>query len=280
MLRRAVRSLSSDPHGAWVTIVTMSTERTLIVIPTYQESANVEVLLRRIRVVIPQADVLVVDDASPDGTADIVDALGRELGGISALRRPGKEGLGTAYRAGFAYGIDHGYDVLLQMDADLSHDPAALPAFVRELRRGADLVVGSRYIPGGDIPQWSSGRRALSRLGNRYARAMLAIGTSDVTSGFRGYRASMLETADFSSTRATGFGFQIELAYRVARAGGRITEIPITFSDRLHGESKMSARITAEALSLVTWWAVRDRGLPHRRPEPVSLPDDSIRVAA
>ncbi len=233
--------------------------RVLVVSPTYQEAENIEEFLRRLRAAVPSADVLVVDDNSPDGTADRAEAVAAELGQVEVLRRPAKTGLGTAYRAGFTVGVERGYDVLVQIDADLSHDPAVLPFLLDEVERGADLAVGSRYVPGGAIPHWPWLRRALSRYGNRYAAFVLGSGVADATSGYRAYRADTLKAIDFASTRAKGYGFQIETAYRVWRWSGRIVEVPITFTDRVRGHSKMTWRIAVEELTLVTWWGVRDR---------------------
>jgi dolichol-phosphate mannosyltransferase len=239
--------------------------RVLVVTPTYLEAENMEEALRRLRAAVPDADVLVVDDNSPDGTADIAEALAPELGQVEVLRRPTKTGLGTAYRAGFTVGIERGYDVLVQIDADLSHDAAALPSLLREIDQGADLVVGSRYVPGGSVPHWPWFRRALSRYGNQYAGLVLGTGVADATSGYRAYPADTLKAIDFASTRAKGYGFQIETAYRVWRWGGRIVEVPIIFTDRVRGHSKMTWRIALEELSLVTWWGVRDRMRGRRR---------------
>jgi dolichol-phosphate mannosyltransferase len=231
----------------------------LVVVPTYEEAANIERLLRAIRSTTPDVDVLVIDDNSPDGTADIADVMAQELGQIEVLRRERKAGLGSAYRAGFALGVTRGYPIIIEMDADFSHDPAALSSLLREIRLGADLVIGSRYIPGGSIPEWSGRRRALSRYGNKYAAWILGANASDLTSGYRAYRSEALHRAGYSETTANGYAFQIELAYRVGCAGGRITEVPIVFNDRTQGRSKMSTRITLEALARVTWWGVRDR---------------------
>ena len=237
--------------------------RCLVVIPTYQEVGNVEEVLRRSRAALPGGEVLIVDDGSPDGTADRAEEVAEELGGVSVLRRQSKDGLGAAYRAGFAWGIDRGFEVLIEMDADLQHDPAALPRLVGAIEAGAELAIGSRYVPGGSIPSWSWHRRALSRYGNRYAAFVLGLPVADATSGFRAYHAHTLRLLDTSAFRADGNGFQIETAYRISRAGGRIAEVPISFADRAVGESKMSWKIVAEALVLVTWWAARDR-LFHR----------------
>jgi len=233
--------------------------RVLIVIPTYLEAQNIGEHLARTRAAVPHADILVVDDNSDDGTADLAAAEAARLGNVEVLRRPAKSGLGSAYRAGFTVGIERGYDVLVQMDADLSHDPAALPDFLGEIDRGVDLVIGSRYVPGGAIPHWPWLRRFLSRWGNWYANFVLGTPVRDATSGYRAYRADVLKAIDYSTTRATGYGIQLELAYRVWRWGGRIVERPITFTDRVRGFSKMTWRIALEELGLVTWWGVRDR---------------------
>ncbi len=239
--------------------------RALVVLPTYQEAENIAEVLRRLRAAAPTADVLVVDDSSPDGTAAMAKAIGHELGGIDVLVRAAKSGLGSAYRAGFAEGLARGYDVLVEMDSDLSHDPARLPALLRAVEAGADLAIGSRYVPGGTIPNWPLHRRLLSRWGNRYAALVLGLSARDATSGFRAYRADALRRIDLQSVSADGYGFQIEMAYRVAVNDGEIVELPIEFVDRQRGTSKMSFRIIAEALLLVTWWGVRDR-VARRRP--------------
>jgi dolichol-phosphate mannosyltransferase len=233
--------------------------RTLVITPTYIEAENIDEFLRRARAALPSADILVVDDNSPDGTADVAEATATELGGIDVLRRPAKQGLGSAYRAGFAIGLDKGYDTLVQIDADLSHDPAVLPKLLGEIESGADLAIGSRYVPGGEIPHWPWRRRALSRYGNLYAAWVLRTGVKDGTAGYRAYRSDTLKAIDFATTRAKGYGFQIETAYRVSRWGGRITEVPIVFTDRVRGHSKMTWGVAAEEMTLVTWWGLRDR---------------------
>ncbi|MDP9071552.1 MAG: polyprenol monophosphomannose synthase [Actinomycetota bacterium] len=233
--------------------------KTLVVLPTYQEAANVAEVLRQIRAAAPTVDIVVVDDNSPDGTADLADAIAARLGRIRVVRRPSKDGLGSAYRSAFQEGLALGYDVLVEMDADLSHDPSALPGLLAALKDDVDLVVGSRYVPGGVIPDWAIHRRKLSRWGNRYAAAVLGLTVADATSGFRAYRSEALSRIDLPSVRANGYGFQIEMVHRVARSGGRIVEVPITFTDRRRGTSKMSSRIIAEALLLVTWRGLHDR---------------------
>jgi dolichol-phosphate mannosyltransferase len=233
--------------------------RTLVCVPTYIEGENIEDALRRVREFAPDVDVLVIDDNSPDGTAEIAERVAAELGRIDVLRRPAKKGLGEAYRAGFAVGIERGYEVLVQMDADLSHDARVLPTLLAKVEEGADLSIGSRYVPGGSVPNWPWHRRAMSRWGNRYSGFMLACGVRDMTSGFRAYRKETLLAVDYAATRAVGYGFQIELAYRVSRAGGKVVETPITFTDRERGHSKMSPAVAFEELWLVTWWSIRDR---------------------
>ena len=233
--------------------------RVLVVTPTYLEAENIEEFLERLRAAAPDVDVLVVDDNSPDGTADLAEKTGARLGRIDVLRRPEKIGLGDAYRAGFALGMDRGYEMLVQIDADLSHDPRALPGLLAAVEDGADLAIGSRYVPGGSIPNWSWHRKMLSRWGNRYAAGVLGMPINDATSGFRVYRADVLSKVDYASTRAKGYGFQIELAYRVWRHGGRIDQLPIVFTDRVRGVSKMTWQVAVEELTLVTGWGIRDR---------------------
>lgn len=233
--------------------------RTLVVLPTYNEIENIEEVLGLVRRAVPDASILVVDDGSPDGTADLAEKVGEELGLIEVLRRAGKAGLGSAYRAGFRHGLAQGFDVFVEMDSDLSHDPLALPALLSAIEEGADLAIGSRYVPGGSIPDWSTRRRLLSQWGNRYAGLVLGLPVRDATSGYRAYRAMALQQVDLESIRADGYGFQIEMAYQVKRTGGRVVEVPISFTDRIRGKSKMSSRIIVEALLLVTWWGIRDR---------------------
>lgn len=239
--------------------------RTLVVVPTYQEALNIESVLLQIRASAPTADILIIDDGSPDGTAEVAESLARQLGQIEVLRRPGKQGLGSAYRLGFETGLLRGYDVLAGMDADLSHDPASLPDLLQAVADGADLAVGSRYTEGGSIPDWPRSRRALSRYGNRYASMMLSMNVKDATTGFRAYRSSLVEQLDLDKIRAEGYGFLIEMTYRTSFLGKRIVEVPISFNDRTQGKSKMSSRIIIEAMILVTGWGLRDRLFRRRR---------------
>ncbi|HMD45884.1 MAG TPA: polyprenol monophosphomannose synthase [Acidimicrobiales bacterium] len=249
--------------------------RVLVVIPTYNEAENIVKILHRVHEALPDAGILVVDDASPDGTADLVSSVaeGRD---VHVLRRAAKSGLGSAYRAGFAWGLARGYEAFVEMDADFSHDPDALPDLVAPLNGTPEVVIGSRYVPGGSIPNWSWYRHLLSWGGNRYASVVLGLGVADSTAGFRAYAAGVLRRLDLDRIRAEGYGFQIEMTYRAKQAGATVVEVPIRFVDRVAGESKMSGAIVVEALALVTWWglgrlwrgAVRRVG-PHR----VSAPD-------
>jgi dolichol-phosphate mannosyltransferase len=240
-----------------------------VVLPTYEEAPTIEEVLRRTRTAVPDAEVLVVDDGSPDGTADLAEKAGVRLGGVHVLRRDHRRGLGDAYRAGFAWGLQRNFEVLVEMDSDLSHDPAALPSLIAGLAQH-DLAIGSRYIPGGAVPHWTLHRRLLSWGGNRYAAVLLGLPVRDMTSGFRAYRADLLRCIDLDAVRAGGYGFQIEMAYRSAQVGASICEVPIRFSDRELGKSKMSGAIVVEALLLVTYWGAfravsRMRRFPARR---------------
>src|SRR5262245_3917538 len=235
--------------------------RTVVIIPTFLEAENIADVLGQVRRAAPDADILVVDDASPDGTAELARDAGAGLGRVEVLSRAGKGGLGGAYRAGFQKAFAEGYEVIVQMDADLSHPPDRLPVLLDEVERGADIAIGSRYVAGGATANWPLVRIVLSRAGNFYASTVLGLGVRDATAGFRAYRADILRTVEASATKATGYGFQLELSYRAHRRGARIVEVPITFNDRFRGVSKMSWHIIGEAMSLVTWWGFRDRVL-------------------
>jgi dolichol-phosphate mannosyltransferase len=224
--------------------------KTLIIIPTYNEIENLPTLLRGIFAYAPETDVLVVDDNSPDGTGQLVETMSRQDSRIHIIRRPGKLGLGTAYIAGFKYAILQQYDAAFEMDADFSHDPAHLPAFLVAIK-SADLVIGSRYIPGGGTPNWSFGRRLISGSGNIFARFVLQLPVQDCTGGFRCYRRHVLEAIDLDSVRSRGYAFQIEMTYRVLNKGFSVVETPITFVDRRLGQSKMSRSIVLEAFTYV-----------------------------
>jgi dolichol-phosphate mannosyltransferase len=230
--------------------------RVLVVLPTYNESENILAVLARIHEACPGVDVLVVDDDSPDGTAELVGELAAVRSDTHLVVRSAKAGLGSAYRAGFAWGLARGYDALVEMDADFSHDPAALEGLIAPLEAGHEVVIGSRYVPGGSIPQWSWHRRLLSKGGNVYASVVLGLGVADSTAGYRVYAASVLGRLDLDRIRAEGYGFQIEMTYRAKLAGASIVEVPIRFVDRVAGESKMSSDIVVEALALVTWWGL------------------------
>jgi dolichol-phosphate mannosyltransferase len=239
----------------------------LVVVPTLNEYENIEPLLRRIRTAAPAAHVLVVDDESPDGTAARAEELGRELGGVTVLRRRGEPGLGAAYRDGFAHAIEHGYGAVVEMDADLSHDPAAIPALLGALAAGADLVIGSRYVVGGATPGWPRRRRFLSRAAGCYARSVLHLHSTDPTGGYRAFRTELLRHCEVGTVRANGFGFQLEMLHRAGRLGATVAEVPIVFHDRTAGASKLSARIAREALWLVAKlrlvpWSPAPRQLP------------------
>jgi dolichol-phosphate mannosyltransferase len=233
--------------------------RTLVIIPTYLECENIADVLRRVRLAVPHADVLVVDDNSPDGTAEEAKQAGEDLGQIDVLSRPAKGGLGGAYRAGFQRAFAADYEVIVQMDADLSHDPAVLPELLARIEEGADVVIGSRYVDGGGTPNWPMVRRMLSRIGNRYASTVLGLGVRDATAGYRAYRAEILRSIEAAGTKATGYGFQLELSHRANLQGATIVEVPIIFHDRIRGVSKMSWRIIGEAVTRVAWWGLRDR---------------------
>ena len=229
----------------------------MLVVPTFEEAENIERFLRAVRRECPDLSVLVVDDSSPDGTAGIAGRVGAEIGGVEVLVRPGKAGLGAAYRHGFRHALDQGFDVVAQMDADFSHDPAVLPALLGAVAAGSDVAVGSRYVPGGSVPNWTWSRRMLSRWGNWYARVMLRLRLRDATTAFRVYGPGVLEAIDIDGTRANGYLFQIETAYRVSAAGVSVTELPITFVDRVAGSSKMAvARTMVETELRVTWWGL------------------------
>lgn len=235
----------------------MSNTATLVLLPTYQEGENIEAVLRRLRAAVPEATVLVIDDASPDGTAGRAEELGRELGNIEVLRRDRKSGLGSAYREGTSWGLARGFEILTQMDADLSHDPDALPGLLQTREAAdADLVIGSRYVPGGSIPDWTLRRRMLSRWGNTYVRFCLRLPIRDATTGYRVWTAATMKNIDLVGTTAEGYGFVIETNYRASQRGHSIVEVPIVFRDRRLGKSKMSGRIIVEALGLVTRWGV------------------------
>ncbi len=230
-------------------------ERALIVTPTYNERYNLPLFVRATLEVAPGAHILVVDDNSPDGTGRIADGLAQHDSRVSVLHRAGKQGLGTAYLTAFQRGLAEGYDYFIEMDADLSHDPEYLPAFFHAFDKGADVVVGSRNIPGGGVEGWGLGRHVLSKGGSLYSRVILGVGVRDLTTGYKGYTRRALEAIDLPSVQSNGYSFQIELTYRALRRGLKVVEVPIVFVDRRAGESKMSRRIFAEAIGMV--WKLR-----------------------
>jgi dolichol-phosphate mannosyltransferase len=222
----------------------------LIIIPTYNEYENIPPLLEAIFSYVSQTDILIVDDNSPDGTGELVDKIALTDKRVHVIHRAGKLGLGTAYVAGFKYAIAHNYDAAFEMDADFSHDPQYLPNFLTAIEH-ADLVIGSRYIPGGATPNWSIIRRLISGGGNIFARLVLGMPIHDCTAGYRCYRCEVLESIDLESVESQGYGFQVELVYRVMKQGFRIIETPIVFMDRRVGKSKMSRKIMLEAFTYV-----------------------------
>ena len=230
--------------------------RTLVIIPTYNERANLESLIRAVLATDPGIDILVVDDSSPDGTGALAEALAKETGRVRVLHRAGKQGLGTAYLAGFRFGLGHGYDRLVEMDADFSHRPEDLPRLLRAAET-ADVVVGSRNVPGGQVEGWSWLRQLISRGGSLYARLLLGLSVQDCTSGFKCFRREALARLSLDQVRSNGYAFQVEMNYLCQQAGLRIVEVPIVFPDRAAGRSKMSWRIVLEAALLV--WRLRQQ---------------------
>ncbi len=228
----------------------------LVILPTFNEIESLEAVLGRIRQSLPQADVIVVDDSSPDGTGRLADRLAAIDPGLGVLHRPFKNGLGRAYLAGFAHALDRGYRYVVEIDADGSHDPADLPAMLEMATTGVDLVIGSRWVRGGSVRNWPWLRQAVSRAGNAYARAVLRSGIRDITAGFRVYRAASLRSLDLSTVSSQGYCFQVELAWRAERAGMRVVEHPIVFTERAAGRSKMHPGIVVEALVRVTLWGI------------------------
>ena len=232
--------------------------RVLVIIPTYDERENVGPIVARVRAAVPDADVLVADDNSPDGTGELADQLAASDPRVHVLHRAGKQGLGAAYLAGFAWGLERGYDVLVEMDADGSHQPEQLPRLLEALS-GADLVLGSRWVPGGKVVNWPAHRKLISVGGTTYARLALGVPIRDVTGGYRAFRASTLRALDLHDVASQGYCFQIDLAWRAVQRGLRVVEVPITFVERERGESKMSGAIVRESLLRVSAWGARHR---------------------
>ena len=246
----------------------MSDHRVLVIVPTYNEAPNLLGVVGRLREAVPYADVLIADDNSPDGTGDLADGLAGDDSQVHVLHRPGKSGLGAAYLAGFDWGLERGYDVLVEMDADGSHRPEDLPRLLAALKDNggtADLVLGSRWVPGGAVVNWPATRKLISRGGTLYAKVALGIPIRDATGGFRAFRADTLRGLDTGSVASQGYCFQIDLAWRAVQRGFTVVEVPITFVEREHGVSKMSRGIVAEALWRVTAWGFEHRVAKLRR---------------
>jgi dolichol-phosphate mannosyltransferase len=239
-------------------------ERTVMVVPTYDEAANLAWIVGRLHHAHPDVDVLVVDDASPDGTGRIADDLAAADGRVNVLHRTGKAGLGAAYLAGFRWALDRGYDVIGEMDADGSHAPEQLDR-LRAALVDADLVIGSRYVRGGAVHNWPLHRQALSRGGNAYVRLLLGLPVRDATAGYRLFRSAALERIDLAAVRSVGYVFQTDLASRAVRAGLRVQEVPIDFVERTRGESKMNGAVASESLRMITRWGVSERRAQLRR---------------
>ncbi|WP_405935815.1 polyprenol monophosphomannose synthase [Streptomyces sp. NBC_00726] len=230
----------------------------LVIIPTYNEAENIKPIVSRVRAAVPEAHILVADDNSPDGTGKLADELAADDDHVHVLHRKGKEGLGAAYLAGFRWGMDHDYGVLVEMDADGSHQPEELPRLLTALK-GADLVLGSRWVPGGRVVNWPKSREFISRGGSTYSRLMLGLRTRDVTGGYRAFRTETLKGIGLDAVASQGYCFQVDLARRAIEAGFHVVEVPITFVDREAGDSKMSKDILVEALWRVTAWGVTSR---------------------
>lgn len=232
--------------------------KTLTIIPTFNEIDTIPITVRRLRQAVPHSDVLIVDDNSPDGTGDYADRLAARDEQIHVLHRETKNGLGGAYIAGFRWGMERGYDVLVELDADGSHQPEQLPELL-DLIDEADLVIGSRWVPGGAVVNWPVHREIISRLGSLYSRTLLGLRVRDVTAGFRVFRRTILEWIDLDAIESVGYGFQVDMTFRVAGLRGRIVEVPITFVERTMGESKMNSGIVLEAMTNVTKWGLTAR---------------------
>ena len=235
--------------------------KTLVIIPTYNERESLPTAIERTRAAVPHGDILVVDDNSPDGTGAIADAAAAADEHVHVLHRPGKQGLGRAYLEGFRWALDRGYELVVEMDADGSHQPEQLPALLARAARpdAPALVIGSRWVPGGEVVNWPRHREFLSRGANTYVRVMLGLPVKDATAGFRVFRAATLEGLDLSGVESQGYCFQVDMTWRVHRSGGRVAEVPISFVERTEGQSKMSRSIITEALTRTTVWGVQHR---------------------
>lgn len=231
--------------------------RTLVLMPTYNEAEVIKESIEHLLGAVGEIDLLVIDDNSPDGTGQIADRLAKQNDRISVLHRERKQGLGEAYVAGFSWALAHGYELLVQMDSDGSHRPEDLPQLLQAAATSSDLVIGSRWIAGGEVRNWPASRQLISRFGNRYASAMLGSQIRDLTAGFRVYRADLLKQLPLSETQAHGYGFQVEMTYNAERLGARVVEVPITFVERESGKSKMTLGIVLEAFWLCTLWGLK-----------------------
>lgn len=240
-------------------------ERVLVVIPTYNEADNIEPIVKRLRVSVPEAHALVVDDGSPDGTGDLADGLAAADDHVHVMHRTAKNGLGAAYIAGFRWALENGYEAVVEMDADGSHAPEELPRLLSALH-DADLVLGSRWVAGGEVRNWPRSRFLISRCGNLYTRIALGLPFKDATGGYRVYRAPVLEKLSLDSVSSQGYCFQVDLVWRSWRSGFRVVEVPITFTERERGQSKMGSKIVVEALWRVTWWGLTQRRSKPREP--------------
>lgn len=246
-------------------------ERTLVIIPTYNERENLPSIVRRMHEACPGVHILVVDDGSPDGTGELADELAlADPDRVHVMHRTSKDGLGAAYLAGFAWGLGRQYSVLVEMDADGSHAPEQLHRLLDALDRGADVAIGSRYVPGGEVRNWPRRREMLSKTANWYARLLLGVDVHDITAGYRAYRREVLEKIDLSAVDSKGYGFQVDLTWRSINNGFSVAEVPITFAEREYGESKMDGSTIREAIVKVAQWGIRGRmnrarGLEYRR---------------
>lgn len=233
--------------------------RVLVIIPTYNESQNIESVTTRLRDAVPDAHVLIADDNSPDGTGDIADRLAANDDHVHVMHRQGKQGLGAAYLAGFHWGLDEGYDVLVQHDADGSHQPEELPRLLEAIADGADMVKGSRWVPGGSVVNWPASRKFISKGGSLWTRLWLGIPVKDATGGFNAFRASTLKGLNLDEVASAGYCFQIDMVWRALKHGFKVVEVPITFVERELGDSKMSRNIVIEALIRTTLWGIDHR---------------------
>ncbi|GAA0188447.1 polyprenol monophosphomannose synthase [Glutamicibacter creatinolyticus] len=233
--------------------------RVITIIPTYNELESLPLTVGRLRKAVPDADVLIADDNSPDGTGELADKMAAEDSQIHVMHRKGKEGLGAAYIAGFRWALERDYDVIVEMDADGSHMPEQLPRLLQASAEGADLVIGSRWVKGGEVVNWPLSRKIISRGGSFYSRTLLGLPLKDITAGYRAFKRETLEAIDFDAIESRGYGFQVDMTFRVSMLGMRIVEVPVTFVERELGDSKMSGNIVVEAMLNVTRWGLSAR---------------------